>query len=277
MRVIEIPGFANILDFFLIESNFSSFISMMIMIGIGGMIFITFYSFPYGKAYQRGKSLLHVEIPDRVAYMIAHGLGPAIFVYAQLYYPNGDILSIPSLIFTAHSVHRALIYPWFRKSFSKPWPLETFLWYTFSNFVIGVTSARLLIFSPATWNKYVEILIAVGFIGFAIGAAIHDYKLCSLRLVGDHGYQIPKGLLFKWISGPNYALEILQWVCFIAYFQFGIAMATVGCFWLINLTGRAESNHDAYTKKNLFGNKAIRYPDDRTAYIPFIKNSRYFL
>jgi steroid 5-alpha reductase family enzyme len=118
-----------------------------------------------------------------------------------------------------------------------------------------------------------QLLLGLAFIACAIGAGLHDYKLCKLRRSGENGYAIPHGLLFQWVSGPHYLFELLQWVAFLPFLPFGFQMATFGMFILVNVTGRAEAIHDAYVKK-LFKNK---YPEDRCAYIPYIKNSRYLI
>ena len=236
------------------------------------MFYVAFFSIPYGKNYTKGKSFLRVDIPDRLAYMISHGTGPVVYALMKVFFPNGDFVSAQTILFLAHYSHRVLVYPWFRKSYSKPWPLESFLYYTATNCVAGATAARVQIFEGKNIPIWGQAIICVLFVAFAVGAAIHDYMLCNLRNAGDNGYRIPKGLLFEWISGPNYLLELLQWVSYCFFMPFSAGTAVFGLWLLVNISGRAEANHLWYT--NHFKTK---YPQERTAYLPFIKNSRWFL
>jgi steroid 5-alpha reductase family enzyme len=141
-----------------------------------------------------------------------------------------------------------------------------------SNFLIATIAAREVIFGGVRPPFPVQLLLAAGFVACAIGAGLHDYKLCALRKAGNTGYQVPHGLLFKWLSGPNYAFELVQWLLYLPFLPIGFLMATFAIWLMTNLTGRAEAVHDAY--KKLFKNK---YPEDRWPYIPFVKNSRWLI
>ncbi|KAH0785883.1 3-oxo-5-alpha-steroid 4-dehydrogenase [Histomonas meleagridis] len=133
-----------------------------------------------------------------------------------------------------------------------------------------------MIFSGKELNRSIQILLSVLFIGFAIANAYFDYKLCALRRAGDQGYQVPHGLLFEYVSGPHYLFELLEWLSYIFFFPFGFGFATAGIWLLAAITGRAESNHDAYLKKNILP-KNVKYPTGRAPYIPFIENSKYLI
>jgi hypothetical protein len=253
---------------------FDGLLRAALVVGIILMIIITFRSlFPYGKTYTRGTSVLKVEVLDRLAIMIVTVSPLLLFLYAQLYFPNGNLLNIGTLCYVCHFIHRSLIYPWFRSSFSKKWPLESVIYYTVSNLVSSTIAFHGIIFGAGQIHIAFQILAAVGFFGCAVVAGLHDYKLCALRKSGDTGYQVPHGLLFQWISGPHYLFELLEWCFFVPFLEYGFPMATFGVLFMVNLTGRAEAVHDAYTKR-LFKNK---YPEDRTSYIPFIKNSKFLL
>ena len=268
----DIPFLSEIMQSFANENFFGNFVQINLVLSILVMFYVAFFNIPYGKTYSKGKSFLKVEISDRIAFMISHSTGPIFFVLMKLYFPNGDFFSFQSFLFIGHYIHRTLIYPWFRKSHSKKWPIESLIFYTATNFVIGSTAARVQIFGGSKIPLWGELIITCLFICFAIGTAIHDYILCSLRSAGDRGYQIPQGLLFKWVSGPNYLLELLQWVSYAFFMPFNSGTAVFGLWLLVNISARAESNHQWY--QNVFKTK---YPVDRTAYLPFIKNSRWFL
>ena len=266
-------GFLPFLDDLLSQlsstKNQDSLIQFCLFFGAIFYVLQKFVPIPYGKSYTPGR--FKIEIKDRVAYILCNFFGPFLFVYSQCSLPNGHIFSVPSVIFTIHYFHRIFIYSWFRKSSSRPWPLYTFLYYLCSNTLFGLLTSFLLIFSGKTFHIALQILLGIVILGFAVVAAIHDYKLCSLRHGGQNGYQIPNFFLFKWVSGPNYFLEIIEWLLFTLYLPFNLGAVAYVALVLANISGKAEWNHDAYIR--IFKNK---YPKDRAPWIPFIQNSRWF-
>ena len=270
-----IPGLEQLAQSLRDTDFFGRFVQTSLMFAIVMMIYVTFKAVPYGKNYTPGTSLLRCELPDRLAVILINLPGPLIFAYAILRGPQSfpTITSIPTLLYLGHYVHRALIYPWFRSTKSNPWPLESVIYFFATNFIVGYSCVGALLYGGVKRHMAVQILLAVLFVACAVVAGIHDYRLCALRLAGPKGYQIPKGLLFTWISGPNYAFELLQWIAYIFFLPFGWPMAVVGMWLAVNITGRAEANHEAYVKK-IFKSK---YPDERCPYVPFVKNSRYVL
>lgn len=255
---------------------FDRFLQVSLVLSIAAMIYSTFRYIPYGKNYQRGKSLLKVEVRDRIAVILVNSPGPLIFLYSMVFYPNGDLFSLPSLLYLLHYAHRTLVYPWFRKNSSKPWPLESVIYFFASNFIVGLTFSHMLIFSGKKMNIYLQIALALGMIACACANAFYDYYTCSLRKAGDQGYQVPQHSLYKLISGPQYLFEFAEWLCYIFFIPFGFGFATAGIWIMANVTGRAEANHAAYTKRNIFP-KGVKYPVGRAPYIPFVENSKYLI
>lgn len=273
----EIPLLADFLRQCMQPDFYDRFLLTSLFIGLFTAVFLTFKKIPYGKTYTRKTAILKYEVKDRIAVILTNLPGPIIFFYSQVFYPNGDLYSIPSLLYLAHYAHRALIYPWFRKTLSKPWPLESVLYFFFYNLITGLTISHTLIFSGKELNIYIQILIAVFCIACAIVAGVHDYYLCTLRSAGDLGYRIPNGMLFKWVSGPNYLFELLEWCAYAFYMPFGLGLAVFGVWYLSNITGRAESNHDAYISKKKIFPQGTKYPEDRAPYIPFVYKSKYLI
>ena len=270
--MINLP-FIQELAFSLIDDRmYGNFTTANLMFSFLFMVFVAFYSIPYGKNYQRGRSFLKIEIPDRPAFILANIFGPLLFILLKLTWPNGNLLNIESFLYIAHYIHRALIYPFFRSKYSKPWPLESFLYYTITNICEGIIVARAQTFMGINRNIMIQILLALLVIVCAVLAAIHDYRICSLRSSTDTGYKIPQGLCFKWVSGPNYSFEILEWAFYCCFLGANSSMVAFGMWHLVNLTGRAEATHRWY--QSFFKSKL---PQDRTPYIPFIKDSKFFL
>lgn len=104
--------------------------------------------------------------------------------------------------------------------------------------------------------------ICLMIIGLTINI-ISDNILKNLRKPGEHGYKIPHGGLYKWISVPNYFGEIIEWA--------GLAIAACTpaslaflVFTIANLLPRALAHHRWYNKH------FADYPKDRKAIIPFV-------
>jgi hypothetical protein len=272
--VVPIPGLANYLDLMRGVAFFDRFIHYAFILGAALVVVVTFRPiFPYGKTYTRGTALLKLEMPDRLAFMLVTLPPLLIFLYAHLYFPNGNLLSPASLCYVAHYVHRSLIYPWFRSSFSKRWPLESVLYHAITNTLCATIAFHQTIFGLGNMHWTLQAVLTLCFVSSAVGAALHDYRVCGLRRSGENGYQIPRGLLFKWVSGPQYLCELIQWLLFMPFLGYGFPMATFAVYHLVNITGRAEAVHEAYVRK-LFKNK---YPEERTPYIPLLRGSKYII
>ena len=270
--MISIPFIQDLALYLIDDKMYGNFCLINLVLSFVAMVFVAFYAIPYGKNYQRGKSYLKAELPDRFAFILSNIGGPILFVLLKISWPNGNLLNIESFLYIAHYIHRALIYPFFRSKFSKPWPLESFIYYTFANVCEGIIAARAQTFSGIERNIFIKIILAIVIVACAVAAAIHDYRICALRTSTDTGYKIPQGLGFKWVSGPNYSFEILEWAFYCCFMGFNTSTCAFGMWHLVNLSGRAEATHRWY--KSFFKSKL---PADRTPYIPFIQESKYFL
>ncbi|OHT12880.1 3-oxo-5-alpha-steroid 4-dehydrogenase family protein [Tritrichomonas foetus] len=251
----------NFFDALQSEEGFNSFIQTSMII-VGGLI-ITHHILPfqYGKSYTRGKSILHFEVPDKIAVILVHMSGPSIFLYLFYKYDE-NLLSTPSILYLIHYTHRVVIYPWFRSRHSRPWPLESILFFSSTNFVAGLILAHSIISKLQTRTIILQVLLSLIFLACAFLAGYHDYYLCSLRQVGESGYRIPSWICFNWVSCPHYTFELIEWF----FFGFFIKMNERILFWLIeflNLSIRASSSTAAYHK--LFLSK---YPKRKNLILP---------
>lgn len=168
-------------------------------------------------------------------------------------------------LFTAHYVHRALIFPWFLRTSGKKMPMAI----VFSAMGFNVVNGFLLgyYFSyfadyPGDWFK--DARFWIGSIVFVSGAALNihtDYALIRLRKPGETGYRIPAGGWFDRVSCPNHLGEILEWIGFavLTWSLPGLAFA----FWTFaNLAPRAWAHHHWYKAQ------FPEYPVHRKALIP---------
>lgn len=259
----------NVIDWLTIDSSYGTFLQINILCSLAFMLLFVFFQFKYGKTYTPKRSLLKVDINDRIAVFLVYF--PALFVYLliNIHFPNGDLLNICSFCYVSYYIYRAFIYIFFRSRFSKPWPLETLLYYSITNTLIAIILARFQIFSGRVHPKWLQLLTATLFYGFAIATFYFDTKICRLKT--DNSYKIPRDSMFTLVSGPNYFFELLQWLAFALFMDWSFDTACF-IFWInVNISSRAESTHEWYTKA------FPKYPEGRTPYIPFVKNSKYFL
>ncbi|MEZ4940750.1 MAG: DUF1295 domain-containing protein [Saprospiraceae bacterium] len=179
-------------------------------------------------------------------------------------------LTTPMLVmlglFTAHYVHRSLIFPQFLRTRGKRMPLIIALsamgFNCMNGFLFGYFFGRFADY-PAEWLS--DFRFQSGFAIFLSGAAINvytDYKLIGLRKPGDTGYKIPQGGLFNYLSCPNHFGEIMEWIGFavLSWSLPGLAFA----FWTFaNLAPRALAHHRWYQEQ------FPEYPAGRKAVLPF--------
>jgi 3-oxo-5-alpha-steroid 4-dehydrogenase 1 len=236
--------------------------------GLGLAVFVAlfFIAAPYGRHLRRGWGY---AVGSKIGWVLMEA--PAPVVFAVCFYLGGRInitVIVFLILWEAHYVHRAFIYPFTRRGAARRMPLSVVSFGFLFNVMNGYLNGRYLFtFSGGyaiDWLKDPRFIIGV--ILFMTGFAINryaDHVLRGLRKPGEIGYRIPYHPLFRQVSSPNYLGEITIWI--------GWAIATsslpglVFAFWTVaNLIPRARANH-AWYKENF-----PDYPLERKALIPGI-------
>jgi very-long-chain enoyl-CoA reductase len=112
----------------------------------------------------------------------------------------------------------------------------------------------------------------IGPILFAISQLLNfkaHIDLRNLRPAGTRIRQVPRGVLFKFISCPNYLFEILAWVGFTMASQ----SVPAACFTVVGaaqMTVWAIQKHKRYRKEFNGEDGRELYPRNRKILIPFI-------
>lgn len=195
-----------------------------------------------------------------------------------------------SALFLVHYLNRAIISPLRTPSRSKSHlivPLSAVVFNSVNGSLMGAYlssgAASAIRTSPRFWFG-----IALWAVGFA-GNIVHDEILLNLRrnanaqkknddgkAKGEH-YAIPYGLLYRWISYPNYLCEWLEWLGFALAASPAPSVASVSAFiatmsppwgflWaeVLLMLPRAWKGHKWYHSK------FPDYPKERKAVIPFV-------
>ena len=236
------------------------------IVAAGTFATLFFITAPYGRHIRQGWG---PRLPNWLGWLLmesvsAIGMG-MMFLIGDA--PRTAITVIFLLMWEAHYIHRAFIYPFLLRDGRKKMPLIVALLAAVFNLGNAYLNGRYLF--HFSHNRYgpswlLEPRFLAGALLFVIGFAINrwaDNTLRELRRPGETGYRIPQGGLYRYISCPNYFGEIVEWIgwALATWSLPGLAFAV----WTIaNLVPRAWSHHQWYHEQ--FRN----YPLERKALIP---------
>jgi 3-oxo-5-alpha-steroid 4-dehydrogenase 1 len=233
----------------------------------GVFVALFFFVAPYGRYLRRGWG---PSIKDTLAWVIMEAGSPLVF--AVCFLVGANPITVVSLVFfvlwEAHYVHRAFIYPFTRRGTAESMSLVVLVMGFFFNLVNGYLNGRYLFtFSPGYGNSWIkDPRFIIGIVLLAAGFIINrqaDILLRNLRRPDENDYKIPYGSLYRWISCPNYLGELMIWVGW-AIATWSLAGLAFAVWTAANLVPRAYANHQWY--RGQFSN----YPAERKALIPGI-------
>lgn len=246
------------------EEIFNKIIIAWIILGLIVFLINLKIVAPYGRHASKKWGLL---VNNRLAWIIMES--PVLFLVMYFLLPKIASLNIVTwilfLLFTAHYVHRAFIFPFRIKGNSKKMPLGVIIlaiiFNVFNGFFIGYYLGN---FASYNSSWLLSIPFIVGAIIFAVGAYINwraDSLLIGIREKGFSGYKIPRGFLFEKVSCPNHLGEMIEWSGY-ALMSFNLPALSFAVWTLANLIPRALAHHKWY--KSHFNN----YPQKRKAFLP---------
>jgi len=227
-----------------------------------------FVSAPYGRHIRMGWG---PHLTNRMGWLLMESASAitmaVMFVVGDA--PKTVVTVIFFIIWQAHYIHRAFIYPFQLRDGNKRMPfVVTLLAVVFNlgnSYVNGLYLFQLAGYSySAGWLLDLRFLIGMAL--FIAGFSINrwaDSILRNLRDPGETGYKIPHGGLYRYISCPNYFGEILEWSGW-ALATWSLPGLAFAVWTFANLAPRAWSHHQWYRQK--FSD----YPQKRKALIPGI-------
>jgi 3-oxo-5-alpha-steroid 4-dehydrogenase 1 len=221
---------------------------------------------PYG----RHKGMKGPTIPDSWGWVIMEA--PAVAVFSGMFvlgaYHGGLVAVIFLLMWLAHYIQRAFIYPFVQRKSRRRMPWGVVGMGFLFNLVNGYLNGRYLFeFSggyPVEWLKDWRFLLGGGL--FIAGYAVNrgaDRELRALREKDHREYAIPRKGLYRWISCPNYLGEMLLWIGW-AVATWSVVGLAFAAWTIANLAPRAWANHKWYREQ------FIDYPPERRALLPGI-------
>jgi len=232
--------------------------------GLGVIPILLLIPAPYGKFTRSGWG---PKVSGRISWMVQEA---PCFFYAIYYMSETPNLSPEGfcllVMFSIHYYQRAFIYGYLMSSQSVT-TIPVVLSAIFFNLVNGYLQCAGIVEhdKPNTTEWSPRFLI--GILIWASGCLLNihcDHILRTLRKPGEHGYKIPYGGAFKYVSAGNYLTESIEWL------GWGIACQNwSGWLFLVltvsNLLPRALSQHKWYLD-NFPEYKSL----NRKAFIPLL-------
>jgi protein-S-isoprenylcysteine O-methyltransferase Ste14 len=225
-----------------------------------------FIAAPYGRYTRKGWG---PQLPSWLGWLLMESVS-AIVMFVMFLLdgaPRTSTLVTFLLMWEAHYIHRAFIYPFSLRDTWKPMPIVVCLMGATFNLGNAYLNGRYLFDLGGSRYDTGWLLTPQFILGsslFIIGFVINRYAdntLRGLRKEGETGYKIPYGGFYEYISCPNYFGEILEW--------FGWAIATWSwaglafAIWTFaNLAPRAHAHHKWYHQN------FKDYPVERKALVP---------
>jgi len=219
---------------------------------VAGGVFVAlfFIAAPYGRHTRPGWG---PPLPNWLAWFLMEAVSPLTLLIAFIIgdAPKNLTAIVFLLMWLAHYVHRAFIYPFMLRDGRKVMPLTVLLLAAFFNLGNAYVNGRYLFHFAgdrytSAWLLDPRFLTGAGM--FVSGFVINrwaDAVLRGLRRPGETGYRIPHGGLYRWISCPNYLGEILEWTGW-AVATWSLPGLAFAVWTFANLAPRARTNHRWY-------------------------------
>jgi 3-oxo-5-alpha-steroid 4-dehydrogenase 1 len=209
------------------------------------------------------------SIPAPLAWFLMEIPAPAclLIAYTQGRHAGEPVSLLLIAAFLAHYVHRAILYPLRIRGTGKRTPVLSATIAGSVNVVNGTINGLAVSHATSYGTEWLmDPRFLVGVLAFGVGSAINlqsDAILRRLRAPGEHGYKIPFGGAYRWVSSPNYLGEIIQWA--------GWALATWSAgglaFLLLTI---ANLGPRALSHQRWYHETFSDYPPERKALIPYL-------
>jgi len=220
---------------------------------------------PYGRHSSRKWGIM---MDNRLGWVVMEM--PTLFLFFILFFSGRGIDAGIMLVFPAvwgiHYINRIFIFPFITRTTGKKIPVMVVLLAMIFNLVNGFLNGYYLGYVAdwyeSSWLSDPRFITGASLFvaGFIINQ-VSDHYLINLRKGGRKGYFIPEHRLFRLISCPNFAGEILEWTGF-AFMAWNLPAVSFAVWTAANLIPRAIHHHRWY--RSTFP----EYPEKRKAIIP---------
>jgi len=224
-----------------------------------------FFSAPYGRHIRNDWG---PTISNKKGWIIMESAAPLVFAVCFLLGSNPVTVStlVLLVLWEAHYIHRAYIYPFSLRSRAKRMPTVVLTSAFIFNILNGYLNGHYIFtLSDGYTNEWlVDVRFITGLILFITGFIINrraDLTLRKLRKPDESDYRIPYSDMYRWVSCPNYLGEIMIWIGW-AVATWSLPGLAFAVWTMANLVPRARSHHIWYREH--FSD----YPTERKALVP---------
>jgi 3-oxo-5-alpha-steroid 4-dehydrogenase 1 len=236
-----------------------------ISIGLVALPFLLRITQPYGR---HASASWGPMLDNRLGWVLQEA--PSM-IFLSIFFFIGDLPKTHASYFfwglwVAHYIYRSIIFPLRTRTNGKKIPVVIVLSAIGFNFINGFTNGTYLGSFGGNYSDdyFTSPRFIIGLVIFISGVVINhqsDNMLLALRKPGETGYKIPMGGLFKYVSGPNFLGEMIEWTGF-AIMVWSLPALSFAVWTVVNLLPRAIDHHKWYLSK------FPDYPKERKALIP---------
>jgi len=246
---------------------FDGIIIGWLLIAVAVFILLFFVTAPYGRHTRKGWG---PTLDNKLGWMVMESASALLFALFFILENHRDSSTavVFLIMWEAHYVHRAFIYPLTLHGPSKRIPILIVVFGLFFNCVNAYLNGRYLFSLSGGYNNawFSDPRFVLGAMLFVAGFMVNrhsDHMLGGLRQKGENSYKIPYGGFYRWVSSPNYLGELTIW-CGWALATWSLPGLTFAIWTAANLVPRARANHLWYKSK------FAEYPEERRVLIPGI-------
>ena len=228
-----------------------TFFTFLCIVSIALALFLFYKGFEnpqnHGKLFNPDKIKWGLTMRSAWAFFIINIIPALLFAYNVLVYSQMTAsiqpINVPVIAYLVFRLYRALIYPFRRPRYSKPWPVEVVLYYLGINSLLALIEARTIMYEYWGFGGAVIYILAGIYLIALYYNVTSDFIMCSKRTGKKNGYRLLKGGLFGRISQPNYASEMVMWICWTLTCSFSIGSVAILSFMLPLFVSRAKLLH----------------------------------
>jgi len=246
-------------------TRFDLIVLAWLLLAVAVFVALFFVTAPYGRHLRR---VWGATLPARLVLLIMEA--PSALVFAAFFavgpFNGGATAWVFLVMWEAHYVHRAFVYPWTLRDARRRMPLSVAAMAIAFNAVNASLNGRWLFGLSGGYGTdwLTDPRFLCGAALFVTGFAVNrrsDETLRGLRRFGSAGYAVPLGGLYRWVSCPNYLGEIVEWLGW-ALATWSLPGLAFAVWTAANLAPRAHANHRWYRER------FADYPAERRALIP---------
>lgn len=242
------------------------------MLALSVVVFIALQRIeaPYGMTFSRkwGPS-----VPNRIGWILMEWPVFIAMVLLWVLSPRrgNPALMVMAIIFLAHYFQRCFIFPFMIKGKNRMSLVVVVLGVVFNLINAYMIGGWLFYVAPADMygtDWLYSPLFILGTVIFIFGMAVNinsDSIIRGLRKPGDSRHYIPKGGMYRYVTGANYFGELTEWLGY-AILSWSLGGLAFFCWTFANLAPRARAVHGRYIRE--FGEDYTRL--NRRYILPFI-------